>query len=159
MSDGTGNFFIAGQVNIRFVNTSDYMFAKSVVDDWWGGRRMSHLLQKWFFDHFQTTSFVANRDGKPIGFLIGLVSQTDPVEAYIHFIGVHPDYRKYGLARLLYDTFFETVRGLGCTKVRCITSPVNEASIAFHTRMGFSVQMGMDYEGPGEHRVLFAREI
>lgn len=45
-----------------------------------------------------------------IAFLIGFVSQTYPNEAYIHFIGVHPNYRKSGIAKRLYKTFFETVR-------------------------------------------------
>ena len=79
-------------------------------------------------------------DNKVIGFLAGFVSQTDPSQAYIHFVAIHPEHRERGLGRQLYSTFFETVQRLGCPTVRCITSPVNAGSIAFHTRIGFQIE-------------------
>jgi ribosomal protein S18 acetylase RimI-like enzyme len=66
---------------------------------------MSDKLPKLFFDHFKNTSFIAEKDGKIVGFLIGFLSQTYPEEAYIHFVGVHPDYRKHGIGRQLYNDF------------------------------------------------------
>lgn len=35
------------------------------------------------------------------------MSQTSPDEAYIHFIGVNPEYKKKGIARDLYNLFFQ----------------------------------------------------
>ncbi|MDQ0338430.1 ribosomal protein S18 acetylase RimI-like enzyme [Caldalkalibacillus uzonensis] len=102
-------------------------------------------------------------------FIIGFVSQSEPNEAYIHFVGVHPQYRKQGLARKLYTTFMDTVRRKGCQLVRCITSPVNKTSILFHTRMGFEIEPGddtiaglpvhRDYDGVGVDRVLFVKRL
>lgn len=120
---------------------------------------MTHLLPRLFFEHFQNTSFVTVEDADIIAFRIGFMSQTDPHVAYIHFVGVHPDHRKSGLARQLYDIFFDKVRSLGCRTIHCVTSPINTGSVAFHTGMGFSVQLSKDYAGPGEDRVLFAKEI
>jgi ribosomal protein S18 acetylase RimI-like enzyme len=150
---------------IRHVEPSDYQSIIAVVDEWWGGRRMADMLPKLFFVHFRTTSFVAEHSGEIVGFVIGFVSQTVPEEAYIHFAGVHPEFRKDGLARALYERFFATVRKLGCRIVRCVTSPVNKGSISFHLRMGFSatdsekivdgIPVIEGYDGKGEDRVLF----
>ncbi len=84
------------QPSIRHVEPNDYPPIVAVVDKWWGGRPMANMLPKLFFVHFRNTSFIAEIDGKIVGFLIGFVSQTVRDEAYIHFVGVHPDFRKTG---------------------------------------------------------------
>ncbi|MBA2875924.1 GNAT family N-acetyltransferase [Thermaerobacillus caldiproteolyticus] len=156
-------------MQIRHVSPHDYNDIISVLNDWWGGRQMVDMLPKLFFIHFQNTSFVAIEQEQIIGFLIGFVSQTYPEEAYIHFVGVHPDYRKRKIASRLYERFFETVKEKGCRLVRCVTSPVNRTSIAFHSRMGFDIEKGdqeiegvsvfTNYDGRGGHRVLFVKHL
>lgn len=52
-------------------------------------------------------------------------------------------------------------------KVSCITSPVNQGSIAYHTKMGFILKPGdkevngvpvtADYDGPAQDRVKFEK--
>lgn len=157
------------EIKIRHAEASDYPQVISVVNEWWSGRRMADMLPRLFFVHFKDTSLVAERNGGVVGFITGFVSQTFPDEAYIHFIGIHPDFRKAGLARALYERFFEIAANLGCHTVRCVTSPVNTASIAFHQRMGFSARRSdrmidgvpffKDYDGNGEDRVLFYRAL
>jgi ribosomal protein S18 acetylase RimI-like enzyme len=154
---------------IRHAEPSDYQPIIAVVDEWWGGRRMADMLPRLFFVHFRPTSFVAERNGRIVGFVIGFVSQTFPVEAYIHFAGVHPEFRKAGLGRALYERFFAAVTQLGCRTVRCVTSPVNKGSISFHCRMGFSAKESEKvvdgipvvdgYDGEGEDRVLFSKSL
>ncbi len=127
------------------------------------------MLPRLFFVHFRQTSFTIEMEGHIVGFLIGFLSQTFEREAYIHFVGVHPDFRKKGLGRALYKTFFDRVRELGCKEVSCVTAPVNKASIAFHLAQGFSIRQGHglvsgipvteDYDGPGGDRVLFSRVL
>ncbi len=157
------------QPSIRLVEPNDYPPIVAVVDKWWGGRPMANMLPKLFFVHFRNTSFIAEIDGKIVGFLIGFISQTACDEAYIHFVGVHPDFRKTGLGTALYDHFFSVVQHLRCHTVRCVTSPVNQGSIAFHRRMGFSAEASdtiidgipvfKDYDGMDEHRVLFVKKL
>jgi L-amino acid N-acyltransferase YncA len=156
-------------VEIRNIMASDYNAIIPMINDWWGGRQMSDMLPKLFFIHFKETSFVAEKNGVIIGFLIGFISQTHSNEAYIHFVGVHPEYRQDGVGKLLYDMFIDTVQIRGCDTVRCVTSPVNRDSIQFHTRLGFEVdggdykvngvQISKDYDGVGEDRVLFMKKI
>jgi predicted GNAT superfamily acetyltransferase len=140
-----------------------------LINDWWGGRQMSDMLPKLFFDHFNDTSFIAEEDGKIIAFLIGFLSQSHSEEAYIHFVGVHPDHRKRKLGKELYNHFFSKVQSENRNKVRCVTSPVNKTSISYHKRMGFDIEQGdktvdgisvkADYDGPGQDRVLFVKEL
>ena len=75
-------------LRFRHAQPADHARIVAVLDEWWGGRRMVDMLPKLFFTHFRETSFVAERDGELAGFLIGLLSQSEPEEAYVHFVGV-----------------------------------------------------------------------
>jgi ribosomal protein S18 acetylase RimI-like enzyme len=131
------------------------------VNVWWGGREMAPILPRLFFLHFEGTSFVADDDeGELAGFVCGFLSQTDPKEAYIHFVGVSPARRGEGIGRMLYERFFAEARDQGRSLIRCVTSPVNEDSVAFHEALGFEVdRVAEDYDGPGEDRVLLLKRL
>jgi predicted GNAT superfamily acetyltransferase len=153
----------------RAFEPRDYDRLIGSIDDWWGGRNIHGALQRLFVEHFGDTSFVVEEDGEITGFLVGFLSQSRPDEAYIHFVGVHPAHRRAGLARTMYEHFFDLARGRGRSIVRCITSPVNRTSIAYHTAMGFAIEPGngevdgfpvhVDHDGPGTPRVCFFRSI
>ncbi|MCP3027802.1 GNAT family N-acetyltransferase [Halobacillus sp. A5] len=156
-------------MDIRYATSSDYYMLSPLINEWWGGRDMSDKLPKLFFDHFNNSSFIVEQDGKVIGFLIGFMSQSHLREAYIHFVGVHPDFRKHSIGKQLYDKFFKTAVKEDRSLVRAVTSPVNKGSIAYHTKMGFEIKDGdkevdgisvfSDYDGPGQDRVLFVKHL
>ena len=128
-------------VTIRQARLDDHPRILAVVDDWWGGRRMSALLPALFLEHFAGTSYVAEADsGELVGFLVGFVSQDRPDEGYVHFVGVHPQVRGERLGQRLHDAFASQVAARGVRRVRCVTSTVNTDSVAFHTRIGFEVE-------------------
>jgi ribosomal protein S18 acetylase RimI-like enzyme len=114
---------------IRNLTVEDYEHVTAVVDEWWGGRPMRSLLPRLFFEHFNPTSFAVGEANALQAFLVGFVSQSEQSVAYIHFVGVDPSSRALGLGRKLYEHFFQVVQALGCTEVRCITSPVNLARL------------------------------
>jgi ribosomal protein S18 acetylase RimI-like enzyme len=145
-------------MDLRHAEPADYGRVIEVIDRWWGGREMAAMLPKLFFVHFRDTSFVAEADGELAGFLCGFRSQTFPDEAYVHFVGVHPERRGSGLGRTLYERFFEAVAP--CTIVRAVTAPVNERSVAFHEALGFEVErVDDDYDGRGQARVLLRKDL
>ncbi|MGG0588493.1 GNAT family N-acetyltransferase [Priestia megaterium] len=127
-------------MKIRSVEGADYYVISPLINAWWNGRQMSDMLPKLFFDHFQNTSFIAEEKGEIIGFLIGFLSQSHMNEAYIHFVGVHPEYRGKKIGKQLYSHFFDAIKQNSRNTVRCVTSPVNKASIAYHTKMGFEIE-------------------
>ncbi|QOR68137.1 GNAT family N-acetyltransferase [Cytobacillus suaedae] len=156
-------------MEIRFVKSSDYYSISPLINDWWGGRQMADMLPKLFFDHFSKTSFIAEIDGKIVGFIVGFLSQTYTNESYIHFVGVHPEYRKHQIGRKLYHEFFQVVKANNRSVVRAVTSPVNQASIAYHQKMGFDIEESnhkieglsvfLDYDGPAQNRVPFVKKL
>lgn len=156
-------------MEFRYVKSSDYYVISPLINDWWGGRQMSDMLPKLFFDHFSNTSFIVEKEGEMIGFLIGFFSQVHSKEAYIHFVGVHPEYRKNNIGRQLYNQFFNVMKQNGRSIVRCVTSPINKGSIAYHRKMGFEIEAGdkminevsihTDYDGTKQDRVLFVKYI
>ena len=146
---------------IRHAQPSDYGRVIQHVNAWWGGRDMAPMLPKLFFLHFEGTSFVAEReDGTIAGFLIGFLSQTDESEAYVHFVGIAPELRGSGLGRAFYERFFDVAREHGRSVARCVTSPQNTDSVAFHEALGFTAdRVAKNYDGPGEDRVLFVKQL
>lgn len=145
-------------MNVRHAEPDDHARVVAVVDDWWGGRAMADMLPHLFFVHFRDTSFVAEEDGELAGFLCGFLSQTFADEAYVHFVGVNPAFRGRGVGRRLYERFYAAIAPRRV--VRCVTSPVNEASVAFHTSLGFEVErVAADYDGRGGDRVLLVKRL
>ncbi len=142
------------------------------VDDWWGGRRMRHLLPRFWLQHFTGTSWIAeDAQGQVVGFLVGFVSPDHPDQAYIHMVAASPNLRKQGLGRALYERFFDDVRARGVRRVMAITWPANHVSVGFHRAMGFVPDAGpgtqrlygtpafADYDGEGDDRTVFSREL
>jgi ribosomal protein S18 acetylase RimI-like enzyme len=148
-------------VEVRHAEPADYGRVIGRVNAWWGGREMAPMLPRLFFVHFEGTSYVVDDEaGQLAAFLIGFLSQTDRDEAYVHFVGVSPEHRGEGLGRQLYERFFDDARAEGRTRVRSVTSPANEGSVAFHEALGFEAErVAHDYDGPGEDRVLFVKAL
>ncbi|HEX6954549.1 MAG TPA: GNAT family N-acetyltransferase [Agromyces sp.] len=159
-------------LSFRRPDAADHARVVGVIPGWWdlpGTANLGLLLPRLFFQHFADTStIVEDGDGELAAFLIGFRSQSQPGVAYIHFVGVRPDLRASGLARTMYERFFDAMRAGGATRVEAITGPGNVASQRFHRAMGFElsgdaeiegVLAWRDYDGPGEHRVAFRRAI
>jgi ribosomal protein S18 acetylase RimI-like enzyme len=151
---------------------ADYPAVISVIDEWWGGRRVRALLPRLWFHHFTGSSWIVESgDGRLEGFLVGFISPDHPSEAYVHMIGTNPNRRKRGVGRALYEHFFEDVRARGARTVKSVTWPGNQISVKFHTAIGFRPDDGPgskrlygtiaypDDDGDGEDRVRFVRDL
>ena len=156
-----------GDVAIRRAVPGDHPRVIAVLPEWWGGRDLRAMVPRLFLEHFADTSLVAETEGGLAGFLIGFLSASQPDTGYVHFLGVHPGSRGSGLGRRLYELFFGICRGRGRSRIKACTSPVNRGSIAFHQRLGFSLEPGdaeidgvpvtRDYNRPGDDKVLFLK--
>ena len=156
-------------LTIRNSKPSDHQRIISVMKDWWGGRDLTWMLPKLFLVHFCDTSFIIEKSEDLMAFLIGFLSQSKVNEGYIHLVGVHPDYRGMGLGEFLYHRFFQICKANNRDTIRSCTSPVNKGSIEFHRKIGFSIlrgdaeidgiQVTLDYNGPGDPKILFEIKI
>jgi GNAT superfamily N-acetyltransferase len=156
-------------ITIRKAQPPDHGKIISALKDWWDGRDLTAMLPKLFLNHFCDTSLVIEKQGQMIGFLIGFMSPALKNEAYVHFMGVHPDFRKKGTGKTLYEHFSDICQANGRTIIRACTSPVNKGSVGFHAKLGFQIESGddvidgipvtRDYNRPGDHKVLFTKII
>ena len=117
------------EVKIRNGKPLDHENIVSVMVDWWDGRDLSPAVLKVFFIHFKNTTFIAQIGNQLVGFLIGFMSQCEEGVGYIHFAGVHPQFRRAGIGRLLYEKFYAACKANGRSIVKSCTSPVNKLSI------------------------------
>jgi len=160
---------IEKDILIRKAEPADHDKIIAALQHWWGGRDLTAMLPRLFLNHFNDTSFVIEKEAEMIGFLIGFVSPALKNEAYVHFMGVHPDFRKKGIGTQLYERFFEICRKHSRHIIRACTSPVNRGSVDFHKRIGFQLEPGddeidglpvtSDYNRPGDHKVQFKKWI
>ena len=143
----------------RPAEPGDYDAIAAVIDQWWG-RPVLPALPRLFFDLFYRTSLVVDGTDGPDAFLVGILSPSEPAQAYIHFVGVSPGARQRGLGRMLYESFFAFARSDGRQEVSAITSPYNSGSVAFHRSMGFTVTGPVaSHNGPGHDYFVFHRTL
>lgn len=163
--------------SVRHPDESDHARVLAVLDHWWAGfggdagaRERALLLPRLYFQHFTDTSYVVEgADRRLVAFLIGFLSPARPGTAYVHFVGVDPGAQRAGVGRWLYDRFSAAATHRGAREVRCITSPGNSVSIAFHTGLGFRMEPGSstvrgvpvhaDHDGPGLDHVVLTRSV
>ncbi len=128
-----------------------------------------------FTKFFQKTSFILKLDGDEeiSGFLLGLLSQKNPQEAYIHLLCLKDEIRGRGFGKKIIDKYIEVVKSKGCKKITLITKPVNKKAITFYTKLGFNliykknmetikidgITAVKDYNGTGEHMVIFQNTL
>lgn len=165
--DGSG-FGIA----LRHPTEDDQRRLVGLVDEWFGGRRVRHLLGRAWFRHFGSTSWLATDPaGRPIGFLIGYRSPDRPAEAVLHLVGVDPNQRRRGIGRALVGAFQTAVEAAGVATVTALVWPDEPIAVAFFGGLDFRPDDGPgsrnlfgttafpDYDGDGEDRVVFVRRI
>ena len=160
------------ELRLRRPAEADHLPIVRLVDEWWGGRRLHHLLPRLWMQHFSGTSLIAETtDGALAGFLVGFVSADHPDTGYIHLVATNPNLRRLGIGRLLYERFFDDLRERGVSRVVATTWPGNRGSVAFHRRLGFRVGETpdtrplygtpalSDYDLDGDDRVVFIRDV
>ncbi len=140
----------------RPLTKADYDHIVRVIDQWWEGPT-SALAHPIFFYELGRWARVVESDGTLVGFLLGFV--TEAKLGYVHLIGIHPQHRRQGVARLLYASFEQVCREAGCTGLKAITTHGNDGSVRFHQALDWTVTEVADYAGPGRGRVVFEKTL
>lgn len=154
---------------MKLMNCSKEDFDQIItnIKEFWGSDRTLHLHHPILINEFGNMAFILKENDTVCAYIFGFFSQTEPL-AYAHLIAVRNSYRRLGLGRKLYENFIKCAREKQCSKVKAITKPANLESIAFHKSIGMEltgkgiidgVPVVLDYSGPGEHRVVFMKDI
>ncbi|MCW4042792.1 MAG: GNAT family N-acetyltransferase [Candidatus Bathyarchaeota archaeon] len=126
-----------------------------------------HLFTK----YFTNTCFVAEKDNKIVGYILGFISQLEKNVAYIHNICISPDFRRKKIGSSLYQKFFQNMKKEKCQKIFLIINPTNKLSISYHESLGFNVskegeeiyvegiRASKNYNGPGKHMVVMCKSL
>lgn len=136
---------------------ADYDHIVNVIDRWWGGPT-SALAHPIFFYELGRLARVVEADDVLAGFLLGFLRE-DKATGYVHLVGIHPDYRRRGVAKLLYEAFERDCVREGAKQLKAITTLGNEGSVAFHQALGWTKHEVEDYAGPGRLRIVFTKDV
>ena len=155
-------------MDVRRITKSDFDRIVEVIDHWWGGP-IGTFVHPIFFYELGSPALVVEQGSEMIGFLLGFfVHGFDPPAAagsagprtgYVHLVGIHPDFRRRGVGRLLYQRFTEGCRAADCIQLKAITAPGNEGSIRFHVALDWKKEEVDDYAGPGRRRIVFTKSL
>src|SRR5579884_893177 len=101
-------------MNVRRITKRDFDRIVEVIDHWWGGP-ISTFAHPILFYELGDQALVIEQGSEMIGFLLGFIVQRgEPAAAtaqdmaktgYVHLVGIHPDRRRRGVGRQLYDRF------------------------------------------------------
>ena len=168
MFDKDANHVAGDGLIWRSATATDAGPIAAAIETWWA-RHLRHFVHPLFLEHFGDTCLVVEDEGKLVAFLVGMLSQRYAEEAYVHFLGVHPGYRRLGLGRELYERFAVLVLQRGRTVIVAETGVFNAPSIDFHRRLGFTLEGGdelvngipvtRDFHGTGEDVVRFSLRL
>lgn len=142
----------------RPLGKKDYDHIVQVIDRWWGGPT-SALAHPVFFYELGQCARVVEHDGILVGFLFGFIAPGPPKTGYVHLVGIHPDYRRRGVGKVLYQAFEEECRAQSCALMKAVTTTGNDGSIGFHQATGWEVAQVEDYAGPARPRVVFTKRF
>jgi phosphoribosylamine--glycine ligase len=123
--------------------------------------------------HFGSCSFVAEREGRILGFVLGLASHRHPGTYFLWQIGVAPDQQGTGLGRRLLRHLESELVGLGLRRVDVTIDPLNEPSRRLFEAEGYrnrsadegatAVVNGQlaaaDFYRPGRHFLVFEKTL
>ena len=142
----------------RSITKGDFDQIVEVIDRWWGGP-ISTFAHPIFFYELGESALVVEESKEMIGFLLGFISQEPVRTGYIHLVGIHTEFRRRGVGRLLYDTFTQKCQEGGCQRIKAITTLGNDGSRAFHLALGFDATEVDDYAGQGRKRIVFTKGL
>ena len=160
-------------MKIRNCTKEDFLQIHKNFEEFWQSSDRAYLARVRTIHHplfaheFANTSYTIKEGEKVIAYLFGLYSQAEPT-AYMHVLCVHPQYKRKGLATRLVQHFVRDAKSNECNHLKSLTSPSNKNSISFHKSLGMvmlgepnenGISIVRDYSGPGDHRVVFWKEI
>jgi GNAT superfamily N-acetyltransferase len=147
-----------GPMQTRKITKADFDQIVEVIDRWWGGP-IATLAHPIFYYELGDNALIVEQEGRLVGFLLGFIVFKAPKTGYVHLVGIHPDYRRQGVGRLLYKDFTERCASLGCLRMKAITTHGNEGSIRFHQALGWNAEEVADYAGPDRKRLVFTKSL
>jgi len=145
-------------MHTRRITKADFDHIVEVIDRWWDGP-ISTLAHPIFFYELGDRALIVEDGDTMIGFLLGFVAHAPERVGYVHLVGIHPEYRRRGVGRLLYARFTDECRAAECTSMKAITTLGNDGSRAFHLAVGWEAHEDDHYAGRKRRRIVFTKKL
>lgn len=142
----------------RALTKADYDHIVQVIDKWSAGPT-AILVHPVFFHELGELAKVVDHEQQLVGFLFGFVSSMEPGTGYIHLVGIHPEFRRRGIARMLFQSFEQDCRAKNCKRLKSMAMPGNDTLMAFHRSLGWNSTLVDDYAGPARSRIVFEKRL
>lgn len=163
------------QFTVEPIKEDDFFWFVGNLHLFWpeNAEHIRAFLDPFWFYEFGDGMLVARheRDGV-VGFVLAVLAQRVSGRAYVILVAVHVDWRRKGVARLLYETAFSQLRTNNIHEVVTAIRPNNLESLLFHESVGFNyIDRGrphieldgrlavVDYRGKGKHRCVLQKSI
>ena len=144
-------------MHTRKITKDDFDQIVEVIDRWWGGP-MANFAHPMFFYELGDNALIVEEENRLVGFLLGFIVFNTPKTGYVHLVGIHPDFRRKGVGRILYETFTERCRALGCERMKSMSFTLPELPYA-HDALGWASSELEDYAGRDRRRIVFTKEL
>jgi GNAT superfamily N-acetyltransferase len=145
-------------MHIRGITKADFDEIVAIFDRWMGGPSSERVHPVFYYELGQHALIAEEANGM-VGFLLGFLTPAVPVTGYVHLVGIHPDYRRQGIGKCLYQAFAERCKHVGAAQLKAIASVGHETALRFHSSQGFSVREDPDYAGRGYARLVFSKDL
>lgn len=159
--------------DVRHPEEADFASLDARARDWREERGSRAGTGRLWFRHLGGNGWLAeaSRDRRPLALLLGFRSVDRPAEAVIHLVAVDPEFRRRGIGRDLVERFAGQLAAAGADRVVATCRPDDRIALAFFGALGFGPDTGPgstrihgvpafeDWDGAGEDRVLFERQI
>ena len=158
---------------IRNVNEEDFIEISKVAEKCSPMTTERNAIYHLFTKFFKNTSLVVENveNGNICAFLLGLISQNEPENAYIHLLCVDTYFRGKKFAPKLINEFIQIVSEAGSTNISLLSKPSNTNAIKFYNKQGFiskksdetfeenGINIFKDYDGPDQDKIIFYKFI
>jgi diaminobutyrate acetyltransferase len=127
------------------------------------------IILRYFGDY----CFIAEDNGKIIGFVMGIVPQSISHTYFLWDIGIDSSYQRQGIGTALLKEIENELEKLGFIRIEVTIDPVNTSSQKFFEEMGYKNISGKErktikvhgniaiqnYYSPGRHFMLYEKQI
>lgn len=131
-------------INVRMMREEDAQAIKEI------GNQILHTRQRDYWSikaqsdraRCPVPPYVAEADGRIIGFIMGDANEGEygmpGLIGWIDAIGVHPEYQRQGVARMLVETMTAFMHKVGVNKVYTLVNWRDAEMLQFFDKLGFA---------------------
>lgn len=158
-------------ITVRNVDQKEFLDIHGFVSNCKPLESYPEHFYKIMLRYFGNSCFVAEIDKAIVGFVLGVVSQTDDKTYFLWQIGIRPDRQGCGTGKKFLVLIEEIIRNLGCVRIEVTVDPVNKMSQKLFEKMDYknisnregrtvkvnSIEAVKDYYRPKRHFILYEK--